>query len=67
MGIGLNIVASGFGCESILNYGTEEQKKTYLPQICDGTKVCAGAYTEPNAGTDVSGYKTRASKTAATM
>jgi alkylation response protein AidB-like acyl-CoA dehydrogenase len=62
MGIGLNIVASGFGCESIFNYGTEEQKKTYLPQICDGTKVCAGAYTEPNAGTDVSGYKTRAVK-----
>jgi len=62
MGIGLNIVASGFGCESILNYGTEEQKKTYLPPICEGVQVCAGAYTEPNAGTDVSGYKTRAVK-----
>ena len=62
MGIGLNIVASGFGCESILNYGTDEQKKTYLPAICEGVKVCAGAYTEPNAGTDVSGYKTRAVK-----
>ena len=62
MGISLNIVASGFGCESILNYGTEEQKKTYLPPICSGEKVCAGAYTEPNAGTDVSGYKTRAVK-----
>ncbi len=62
MGISLNIVASGFGCESILNYGTEEQKKTYLPPICTGEKVCAGAYTEPNAGTDVSGYKTRAVK-----
>ncbi|MEE9913490.1 MAG: acyl-CoA dehydrogenase family protein [Deltaproteobacteria bacterium] len=62
MGIGLNVVASGFGCESILNYGTEEQKKTYLPPICEGTKVSAGAYTEPNAGTDVSGYKTRAVK-----
>ena len=64
MGIGLNVVASGFGCESILNYGTEEQKKTYLPPICEGTKVSAGAYTEPNAGTDVSGYKTRAVKDA---
>lgn len=62
MGISLNVVASGFGCESILNYGTEEQKKTYLPPICSGEKVCAGAYTEPNAGTDVSGYKTRAVK-----
>ncbi|MHB8137863.1 MAG: acyl-CoA dehydrogenase family protein [Smithellaceae bacterium] len=62
MGIGLNVVASGFGCESILNYGTEEQKKTYLPEICSGEKVSAGAYTEPNAGTDVSGYKARAVK-----
>ncbi|MGP8152800.1 MAG: acyl-CoA dehydrogenase family protein [Smithella sp.] len=62
MGISLNIVASGFGCESILNYGTEEQKRTYLPPVSQGVKVSAGAYTEPNAGTDVSGYKTRAVK-----
>ena len=62
MGIGLNIVAASFGCESILQYGTEEQKKTYLPPVCAGEKVSAGAYTEPNAGTDVAGYKTRAVK-----
>lgn len=62
MGIGLNIVAASFGCESILQYGTEEQKKTYLSQVCSGEKVSAGAYTEPNAGTDVAGYKTRAVK-----
>ena len=62
MGIGLNIVAASFGCESILQYGTEEQKKTYLPAVCSGEKVCAGAYTEPNAGTDVAGYKTKAVK-----
>jgi len=62
MGIGLNIVAASFGCESILQYGTEEQKKTYLPLVCSGEKVCAGAFTEPNAGTDVAGYKTRAVK-----
>jgi acyl-CoA dehydrogenase len=62
MGIGLNIVAASFGCESILQYGTEEQKKTYLSSVCSGEKVSAGAYTEPNAGTDVAGYKTRAIK-----
>jgi len=64
MGSSLNVVASGFGCESILNYGTKEQKETYLPPICSGEKVSAGAYTEPNAGTDVAGYKTRAVKDA---
>jgi alkylation response protein AidB-like acyl-CoA dehydrogenase len=62
MGIGLNIVAASFGCESILQYGTEEQKKTYLPPVCAGEKVSAGAYTEPNAGTDVAGYRTKAVK-----
>ena len=62
MGIGLNIVAAGFGCEAIYFYGSEEQKKKYLPPVCSGDMVCAGAYTEPNAGTDVAGYRTRAVK-----
>lgn len=62
MGIGLNVVAATFGCEAIFDYGTEEQKKTYLPPVCAGDKVSAGAFTEPNAGTDVAGYKTRAVK-----
>ncbi len=62
MGIGLNIVAGSFGCEAILQYGTEEQKKTYLSAVCSGEKVSAGAFTEPNAGTDAAGYKTRGAK-----
>jgi len=62
MGIGLNVVAASFGCESIFQYGTEEQKKKYLPPVCRGEQVSAGAFTEPNAGTDVAGYKTRAVK-----
>jgi alkylation response protein AidB-like acyl-CoA dehydrogenase len=60
MGIGLNIVAATFGCENLLYYGSEEQKLKYLPPVCAGDLVCAGAYTEPNAGTDVAGYRTRA-------
>ncbi|HYA13947.1 MAG TPA: acyl-CoA dehydrogenase family protein [Syntrophales bacterium] len=62
MGIGLNVVASCFGCEAIFQYGTEEQKKKYLPPICRGEQVSAGAFTEPNAGTDVAGYRTKAVK-----
>jgi alkylation response protein AidB-like acyl-CoA dehydrogenase len=62
MGIGLNIVAASFGCEAIFYFGSEEQKKKYLPRVCSGEWVSAGAFTEPNAGTDVSGYKTRAVK-----
>jgi len=62
MGIGLNVVAATFGCESILQFGSEEQKKKYLPPVCRGEQVSAGAFTEPNAGTDVAGYKTKAVK-----
>ena len=62
MGIGLNVVAATFGCESILQFGSEEQKKAYLPPVCRGEQVSAGAFTEPNAGTDVAGYKTKAVK-----
>jgi acyl-CoA dehydrogenase len=62
MGIGLNIVAASFGCEAIFYFGTEEQKQTYLPPVCRGEWVSAGAFTEPNAGTDVAGYKTRAAR-----
>ncbi len=62
IGIALNIVAASFGCESVFFFGTEEQKQKYLPQVCRGEWVSAGAFTEPNAGTDVSGYKTRAVK-----
>ena len=59
-GIGLNIVAAGFGCEAVSAFGTEEQKQRYLPPVCSGEQVSAGAFTEPNAGTDVAGYATRA-------
>jgi alkylation response protein AidB-like acyl-CoA dehydrogenase len=62
MGIGLNIVAASFGCEGVFFFGSEAQKQKYLPPVCKGDTVSAGAFTEPNAGTDVAGYKTRAVK-----
>jgi alkylation response protein AidB-like acyl-CoA dehydrogenase len=31
MGIALNVTAATFGCEAIFQYGTEDQKKTWLP------------------------------------
>ncbi len=62
MGIGLNVTVAPFGGEAILQNGSEEQKRKYLPKLAKGELVCAGAYTEPNAGTDVSGATTRAVK-----
>jgi len=40
--------------------GTEEQKRAYLPAIIKGEKVCAIVITEPEAGSDVAGLRTRA-------
>jgi len=40
--------------------GTEEQKKGYLPGICDGSQRAAFGLSEPQAGSDVMGMRTRA-------
>ena len=37
----------------ILNFGTEEQKRRYLPKLCDGSIIGAHAITEPDAGSDL--------------
>lgn len=42
--------------------GTPEQKARYLPPIISGEKICAIAVTEPGAGSDVAGLKTRATR-----
>ncbi len=47
-------------CWPIFNYGTEEQKRKYLPDLLAGKKLGAFGLTEPNAGTDASGQQTRA-------
>eukprot|EP00048_Salpingoeca_helianthica_P015799 m.228670 g.228670 ORF g.228670 m.228670 type:complete len:417 (+) comp17556_c0_seq1:125-1375(+) len=44
----------------IINYGSEEQKKRYLPGACNGNTVVAIAMTEPGAGSDLQGIKTTA-------
>lgn len=41
-------------------FGTEEQKRTYLPQICSGESFGAFGLTEPNAGSDAGGTQTTA-------
>ena len=46
----------------ILNYGTEEQKKKWLPQLATGELIGAIAMSEPGTGSDLQGVKTRAQK-----
>ncbi|HEX7401869.1 MAG TPA: acyl-CoA dehydrogenase [candidate division Zixibacteria bacterium] len=46
--------------DAILNFGTPEQKKKYLPLLARGEKLGAYSLTEPGAGTDAGGLKTTA-------
>jgi glutaryl-CoA dehydrogenase (non-decarboxylating) len=45
---------------SILRYGSEEQKKKYLPKIVSTEMISCFAITEPNAGSDIMSMKTTA-------
>ena len=47
-------------CESILRYGTDDQKEKYLKQMATGEMIGAFALTEPNAGSDPVRQTTRA-------
>lgn len=47
-------------CAPIYEFGTEEQKMKYLPDLLSGKKVGAFGLTEPSAGTDASGQQTTA-------
>lgn len=51
---------TGIGTLPILLYGTEEQKKKYLPALATGEKFGAYCLTEPDAGSDANSGKTRA-------
>ena len=46
-----------------VRHGTEEQKKQYLPGLCDGTLIGCLAITEPEAGSDAMSMRTRAERT----
>lgn len=53
-------VHSSVGCVPILKFGTEEQKKRFLPKLASGEWIGGFALTEPQAGSDASNLKTRA-------
>jgi glutaryl-CoA dehydrogenase len=48
----------------IYAYGTEAQRQKYLPKLASGAWIGCFGLTEPDAGSDPSGMKTRATKTA---
>jgi len=53
----------GIGMLPILYFGTEEQKKKFLPGLCSGELKASYCLTEPGSGSDALGAKTRADLT----
>jgi alkylation response protein AidB-like acyl-CoA dehydrogenase len=59
-GIAHFVLSGIFGSEMVLFFGTEEQKKRWLPPLIQGKAFTGAAITEPDAGSDVSSVKTSA-------
>ncbi|KKB44897.1 acyl-CoA dehydrogenase [Bacillus thermotolerans] len=55
-------VHTSVGTNPILYFGTDEQKKKYIPKLASGEYLGAFCLTEPGAGSDAAGLKTRAVK-----
>jgi len=62
-GVAVSYAASALGSFTLLEYGTEEQKRKYLPDIASGRKLTAFALTEATAGSDAGAIKTTAQRT----
>jgi alkylation response protein AidB-like acyl-CoA dehydrogenase len=60
LGLGQVIEAASFGTQNLIFYGSEELKKKWLPLVAQGKALAAGAYTEPDAGTDLVAARTKA-------
>jgi very long chain acyl-CoA dehydrogenase len=61
LGLGILLGAhQSIGYKGITLYGTDAQKAKYLPDLASGRKMAAFVLTEPGAGSDAAGIKTRA-------
>lgn len=50
-------VHNSLGCDPIVKFGTEEQKKKWLPGLASGKKIGCFCLTEPDAGSDAAAVK----------
>jgi len=60
VGVSTSYAANALGTYPVLLYGSEAQKKKYLPDIASGKRLVAFGLTEANAGSDAGGVQTTA-------
>ncbi|MBM4135906.1 MAG: acyl-CoA dehydrogenase [Nitrospira sp.] len=60
LGVATSYAANALGTYPILFFGSDDQKKKYLPDIAAGKRLVAFGITEPNAGSDAAGIQTTA-------
>lgn len=60
--VGAHWIADRQSGPALLRYGTEEQKKSYLPAMARGETYCCIGMSEPNSGSDLASVRTRAAK-----
>ena len=56
----MSFFGEGLFAPTLLAYGTEEQKRRFLPKIQSAEELWCQGYSEPNAGSDLSNVQTRA-------
>jgi alkylation response protein AidB-like acyl-CoA dehydrogenase len=56
----INVIGLGMGGPVVIAHGTEEQKKRYLSPLLSAEEIWCQGFSEPNAGSDLSGLQTRA-------
>jgi alkylation response protein AidB-like acyl-CoA dehydrogenase len=56
----LSFLISKLGMLPVINFGSHEMKRTYLPRICSGESQCSYGLSEPDAGSDVASMTTKA-------
>ncbi len=60
--VGACLILADFASEIILHFGSDDQKKAWLPQVAEGKMLSCGAFTEPNHGSDITSLDTTAVK-----
>lgn len=60
--IGSAVILSGFASECVFRFGSDELKEKFLPPVAEGKMLSAGAFTEPDHGSDITKMDTTAVK-----